>query len=71
MWDNRHYSINATKQLILWESYWWPTIAEDLSLFITLCTGCCGKGEELATDGDLHEPSTAKSSVHHNETVHD
>ena len=48
-----------------------PTIAEDLSLFTTLCTGCRGKGEYLATDGDPHEPSIAKSLVHHNETVHD
>ena len=69
--NNRHYSINATKHLILRESYWWPTIAEDLSLFITLCIGCRGKGEELATDEDPPKPSTAENSIHHNEVVHD
>ena len=67
--ENQHYSINATKKLILQESYWWPTIAEDISLFITLCTRCREKREELATEGGPHEPSTLKSVISYRETL--
>ena len=61
--ENRHFSINATKQLVLQGPYWWPTIAEDVSLLITLCTECGGQGEEL--------PTTASSSESDKETFND
>ena len=54
---NRHYLINATKQLVLQGLYWWPTIAEDVSLLITLCTECKGQGEELPTKESFSQPS--------------
>lgn len=62
------HSINATKQLILQGAYWWHTIAEKTSLFITLCTKC-GKKKELLIEVDLTNPSTLREIVHYKKMV--
>ena len=59
------------KQLISQVPYWWPTIAEDLLLFITLCTSCQGKGDELPTEEGSHKPSTSKGVIPYKETSND
>lgn len=69
--ENRHFSINATKQLTLQEPYWWPTIAENLLLFITLCTSCHGKGDELPTEEGSHQLSTSEGVIPYKETSND
>lgn len=69
--ENRHYSINATKQLILHGPYWWPTITKDISLLITLCEERNGKGDELPKEVDLSSPNTSKEFVPYKETTED
>jgi hypothetical protein len=69
--ENRHFSINATKQLVLQGPYWWPTIAEDISLLITLCTECGGQGEELPTTASSSESSNGANIIPYKETFND
>jgi hypothetical protein len=40
-------------------------------LFITLCTGCRGKGDKLVPKEGSHEPTTAKDAIPYEETLHD
>jgi hypothetical protein len=69
--ENWHYSFDATLQLILREPCWWPTIAKDLLLFITLCTGCRGKRDELAPKEGSHEPTTSEGAIPYEKTLND
>ena len=69
--ENRHYSINATKQLVLQGPYWWPTIAEDISIFLSLCIKCKGHGEELPTEVNASEPSTKTDIILYKKTFND
>ena len=69
--ENRHFSINATRQLVLQGPYWWPTIAKDVSLLITLCTECRGQGEELPTEGSSSQPSNETEMIPYKETFND
>ena len=69
--ENRHYSINATKQIVLQRPYWWPTIAEDISILITLCTECEGQGEELPTEVNLSKSSNGTDIIPYKETFND
>ena len=69
--ENRHYSINSTKQLVLQGPYWWPTIAEDISILITLCTECKGQGEELPKEGNPSGSSNAANIIPYKETFND
>ena len=66
--ENRHFSINATKQLVLQGPYWWPTIAEDISIFITLCTDCNKQGEELPTEVNSSKPGNGTDIMPYKET---
>lgn len=51
-------------------TYWWPTIVEDTSLFITLCNECGEKEEELPNEVDPTNTNTSKEIVlYKNKTV--
>ena len=69
--EDRHFSIDATKQLVLLGPYWWPTIAEDIALLVTLCTECKGQGEELPTEVNSSEPSNGTDVIPYKETFND
>ena len=69
--ENRHFSIPATRQLVLQGPYWWPTIAEDVSLLITLCTECKGPGKELPIEGSSSQPSQETELIPYKETFND
>jgi hypothetical protein len=69
--EDRHFSINATKQLVLQGPYWWPTIAENIALLVTLYTECKGQGEELPIEVNSSEPSNKTDIIPYKETFDD